>query len=124
MLDIVEREELVAAAAARGEHLARRLHAAFDDHPHVAQVRGRGLLQGVEIVRDRETLTPFPLDRHVAGEVTQAALRRDVWVYPAGSGRPQDCILLGPAFVITEAQIDQAVEVLAAAIDEVATRLS
>jgi adenosylmethionine-8-amino-7-oxononanoate aminotransferase len=124
VLDIVEREELVAAAAARGEHLARRLHAAFDDHPHVAQVRGRGLLHGVEIVRDRETLTPFPLDRHVAGEVTQAALRRDVWVYPAGSGRPQDCILLGPAFVITEAQIDQAVEVLAAAIDEVATRLS
>jgi adenosylmethionine-8-amino-7-oxononanoate aminotransferase len=124
VLDIVEREDLIDAAAARGAHLSRRLHETFDDHPHVAQVRGRGLLHGVEIVRDRATLEPFRPEQQVTTEVTQAALRRDVWVYPAGSGRPQDCILLGPAFVITDTQIDQAVEVLAAAIDDVTNRAS
>jgi adenosylmethionine-8-amino-7-oxononanoate aminotransferase len=122
VLDILERESLVAAAAARGVHLARRLHEAFDDHPHVAQVRGRGLLQGIELVRDRETLTPFDADQQVAMEVVLAALRRDVWVYPAGSGRPQDCILLGPAFVVTDEQIDHGVGVLAEAVDEVTAR--
>jgi adenosylmethionine-8-amino-7-oxononanoate aminotransferase len=122
VLDIVEREELVQAAAAKGAYLAARLHDAFDDHPHVAQVRGRGLLQGIEIVRDRDSLEPFPLEERVAMQISRAALRRDVWVYPAGSGaRPQDCILLGPPFVITEAELDQAVDVLAASIDEVTT---
>jgi adenosylmethionine-8-amino-7-oxononanoate aminotransferase len=119
VLDIVEREGLVEQAAARGTHLSARLHEAFDAHPHVAQVRGRGLLHGIELVRERDTLEPYPPDAQMATQVVRAALRRDVWVYPAGSGNPQDCVLVGPPFIVTDEQIDQIVEALVGAIDEV-----
>jgi adenosylmethionine-8-amino-7-oxononanoate aminotransferase len=118
VLDILERDELVGAAARLGEQLRTRLDDALGDHPHVAQIRGRGLLQGVELVQDRDTLEPFPAERRIAAEVVAAGLRRDVWLYPAGSGRPQDCILLGPPFVVTEGDLERIVEVLVASIDE------
>jgi adenosylmethionine-8-amino-7-oxononanoate aminotransferase len=118
VLDLLEREDLVAAAGALGKQLRARLDDALADHPHVAQIRGRGLLQGVELVRDRDTLEPFPAERRLAADVVAAGLRRDVWLYPAGSGQPQDCILLGPPFVVTDSDLDRIVEVLVASIDE------
>ncbi len=119
VLDIVEREHLVDAAATKGERLRSLLDEALGDHPNVAQIRGRGLLLGLELVRDRATLEPFPEERHVAGAVVSAGLRRDVWFYPAGSGaQPQDCILLGPPFIVTDADVDRMVEVLVESIRE------
>jgi adenosylmethionine-8-amino-7-oxononanoate aminotransferase len=119
VLDILEREDLVAAAARQGRALRERLDDALGEHPHVAQIRGRGLLLGVELVQDRGRLVPFPLDRRLPAAVVAAALRRDVWVYPAGSGAmPQDCILLGPPFIVTDDDLDRIVEVLVASIDE------
>jgi adenosylmethionine-8-amino-7-oxononanoate aminotransferase len=119
VLDIMEREGLVAAAGRQGTLLHRLLDEALGDHPHVAQVRGRGLLQGVELVRDRDTLTPFPAERHLAFEVTQAGLERGVWFYPAGSGTPQDCILFGPPFVVTDHDVETMVSVLVESLDAV-----
>jgi adenosylmethionine-8-amino-7-oxononanoate aminotransferase len=119
VLRIMEDEHLVERVAPMGERLQRGLREALGDHPNVAQVRGRGLLVGVELVADRETLAPFPVERHLAYDVTQAALARGLWVYPAGSGRPQDCLLFGPPFTISEAEVDTMVEITAAALADV-----
>ena len=59
VLDILTREQLVERAATHGARLSAQLHARLGQHPHVAEVRGLGLLQAVEIVRDRDTLEPF-----------------------------------------------------------------
>ena len=59
VLDIMEREGLVDRAAEMGRKLRQRL-SALESHPNVAEIRGRGLLLGIELVKDRDTLEPFP----------------------------------------------------------------
>jgi adenosylmethionine-8-amino-7-oxononanoate aminotransferase len=123
VLDILEREDLVARAAALGERLRKRL-AALESHPHVAEVRGRGLLQAVELVRDRASLEPFPEPARLVTKVVAAGLSHGVFFYPGGCGGARDVIVLGPPFVIGEAEIDLLAEVLEASIDSAVARAS
>ena len=118
VLAILDEEGLVARAAKLGEQLRARLLAALADHPHVAEVRGAGLLQAVEIVQDRSTLSPYPEAAGMAGRVAAAALRHGVWFYAGGTGPVRDIVMLGPPFTISEAQLEQIAAALAAAIDE------
>ena len=118
VLAIVEREGLVARAAEQGKRLKDRLEAALGAHPNVAEVRGRGLLLGVELVRDRATLEPFPIEAKLAGRVVAAGLGRGVFFYPGGAGAARDVVCLGPPFTIGDAEIDLIADVLPAAIDD------
>jgi adenosylmethionine-8-amino-7-oxononanoate aminotransferase len=118
VLDILEREELVARAATMGAVLRRRLVEELADHPHVSDIRGRGLMLGVELVAERDPYTPFPAAAGVARAVTGAGLERGVWYYPAGTGHPvQDAVMLGPPFTISDDEIEIAVGTLVEAID-------
>jgi adenosylmethionine-8-amino-7-oxononanoate aminotransferase len=117
VLDIVQRERLVARAAETGKRLLDRLRATLADHPHVADVRGLGLLLGVELVRDRATLAPFPAATKLAGRVVAAGLSRGVFFYPGGSDAVRDVVCLGPPFTIGDEEIDLVCEVLPRAID-------
>ncbi len=116
VLEILEREDLVARAAAMGEVLRARL-SSLEGHPNVAQVRGLGLLWGIELVRDRETLERFPASDHVAMRAVVAGLGRGVFFYPGGSGPVQDAVLIGPPFIISEDEIDMLAGVLEESID-------
>jgi adenosylmethionine-8-amino-7-oxononanoate aminotransferase len=117
VLEIMEREQLVERAARMGEVLKTRLHEALDDHPNVGEIRGLGLLLGIELVRDRDTLERFPLSARLTQRVTAAGLERGVFFYPAGSGPAQDVVLLGPPFIINGEDIDILVGVLRESID-------
>ncbi len=119
VLSIMVEENLVERARQLGDRLAMRLQEAFSNHPHVAESRGRGLLQGIEIVADRGTLTPFPKADQVAAQVVQAALRRGVFFYTGGTGEFRDAVLLGPPFIVTDSDIDTMAAVLREAVDEV-----
>jgi hypothetical protein len=123
VLQILERESLVERAATMGDVLHRRLHEELDDHPNVMEIRGRGLFAGVELVRERDGGAQFPVETHLATMVVGEALQRDVWVYPAGSGPVRDAIMLGPPFVITDAEIDALVGVLHESIDAAVARV-
>jgi adenosylmethionine-8-amino-7-oxononanoate aminotransferase len=124
VLEILEREDLVARSAAMGEFLADRLAGAIGQHPHVAEIRGKGLFRGVELVRDRATGEPFAADVHFTGHVLRECLARDVWVYPAGSGPVRDAVMIGCPFTITEDEIEILVAALAAAIDAAAATVA
>ncbi len=119
VLNILQRENLVERAAVLGERLSGALHARLDQHPHVAEIRGRGLLQAVELVRDRDTLERFELNERVTNRVVAQGLENGVFFYPGGTGVARDIICFGPPFVATEAEIDQMAEVLAQTISEV-----
>jgi adenosylmethionine-8-amino-7-oxononanoate aminotransferase len=119
VLAIIEREGLVARAQALGERLADRLQALLGQHPHVAEVRGMGLLQAVEIVRDRDRLEAFDAAERVTARIVAQGLRNGVFFYPGGTGAVRDVICLGPPFVSSEGEIDQMADVLAASIGEV-----
>lgn len=119
VLRILETEDLVAASATKGDRLRAMLTDALGQHPNVGEVRGRGLMVGLEIVADRETRAPFPRSSKVAEAVVRAARERGVLVY-SGTGNADgtngDTILLGPPFVITDDELGRIVEVLAEAI--------
>lgn len=114
VLDVLGREHLVERSAAMGELLGERLTDALGSHPAVVDIRGRGLFYGVELRPSGGALTQA---------VAAAALARDLWVYPAGSGPPvPDAVMIGCAFTITDAELDALVERLTAAIDAAAVR--
>ena len=118
VLQILAEEDLVARAAQVGAELKTRLQDTLAQHPRVAEVRGKGLLLAVEIVADRDRLTPFPVDAEITSRVTAAALRRGVMFYPGGTGVVRDIIVVGPPFTIGETEQERIVDTLAAAIDE------
>jgi len=121
VLEIVESEKLVERSARLGDVLLKKL-AALRDHPHVADVRGIGLWTAVELVRDRETLEPWPADVDFTTRVLAAGLGEGVFFYPGGSGPAKDVVLMGPPFVIEEEQLDLIASVLGHAIDSAAAR--
>jgi len=123
VLEIVEREDLVARARTMGELLSKRL-SRLAQHPNVAEVRGLGLMQAVEIVRDRETLERFPAEERITRRIVAAGLKKGAFFYPAGSGPAQDVIMLGPPFIITDDDIDLMVAVLEESIDAAVSRSS
>ncbi len=119
VLDILVEEQLVARADRMGTMLLERLQDAFREHPHVSDVRGRGLLQAIEIVSDRATLTPFPMEAQITRRVVDAALERGVFFYAGGTGEMRDIICLGPPFVIEERHVDEMFSVLRQSVDAV-----
>jgi adenosylmethionine-8-amino-7-oxononanoate aminotransferase len=119
VLDILERENLVERAGKLGERLTAALEANLGQHPHVAEIRGLGLLQAVELVKDRETLERFAPEDQVTTRVVANGLERGVFFYPGGTGAARDIIVFGPAFVATEGEIDQMAETLARSIGDV-----
>jgi adenosylmethionine-8-amino-7-oxononanoate aminotransferase len=123
VLEIVRTEKLLDRAAVMGEALRMRLEEEFQDHPHVEDIRGRGLLQGLGLVADRETGEPFPRSSAFADSVATAALDNGVWIYPSGSGVFDDAVMFGPPFTVEERHLNQMVSTTRQAIDTVAKRL-
>ena len=123
VLRILETEDLVAASAAKGQRLLGLLEDAIGGHPAVGEIRGRGLLVGIELVADRETRAPFPRGDRIAEAVVRGARERGVLLY-SGTGNANgvdgDTILLGPPFIVTDAELDRIVAVLADTIEAVA----
>ena len=106
VLDILERERLVERCAEVGAELRAHLEERLGAHPNVADIRGRGLLLGVELVRDRDTLEAFPPEARVTQHVVAAGLGEGVFFYPGGSPPAQDCVVLGPPFIIERDEIE------------------
>ena len=110
-LRIIEDERFPEQAAAKGGELLARLRAALGDHPHVGDVRGKGLMCAVELVEDRADKRPFPAGRGVGAAVLRAAAERGLV-----SRVKADTYLLAPPIVVTSAQIERMVEILAESI--------
>ncbi|MCZ6617128.1 MAG: aminotransferase class III-fold pyridoxal phosphate-dependent enzyme [Gammaproteobacteria bacterium] len=119
VLTIMVEENLVERSAEMGALLQKRLIDTFSNHPHVAEVRGRGLLQAIEIVRERDTLTPFDEADNVSNRIVANALKKGVFFYGGGTGEVRDIVCMGPAFIIEEQHIETMVEVLLESLNEV-----
>ncbi|MCR9276683.1 MAG: aminotransferase class III-fold pyridoxal phosphate-dependent enzyme [Pseudomonadaceae bacterium] len=117
VLEILRRDKLVERAATMGERLGAALRARLHDHPNVAEVRGRGLLQAIEVVADRSSLEPFPIEQGISNRIVGEALKRGVFFYGGGTGDVRDIVCMGPPFVVSEIQLDTVVDVLEASID-------
>jgi adenosylmethionine-8-amino-7-oxononanoate aminotransferase len=113
---------LVEASRTKGDELRNRLAAALGRHPHVGDIRGLGLLVGVELVADRSSKVPFARSERVTERLLAAARERGLLLYPStggADGGDGDVVMLGPPFVITEEELDEVVAKLAEAVRSV-----
>ena len=111
-LRYLRKHALVERCAALGPTLQQRL-AALCELPCVGDVRGRGLLAGVEIVENKETRAPFAREKHVAERVTAAAREAGLVVWPNvghADGTRGDLVMIAPPFIITEEEIGMIVD--------------
>lgn len=117
---VIAEDNLLDNVRARGEQLRAALRARYGAHPHVGDVRGRGLFVGVELVRDRGSKATFDPALKLHATIKREAMQRGLMVYPMGGtidGRHGDHILIAPPFICTAQQIDAIVERLSDAID-------
>ncbi|QCS61234.1 aspartate aminotransferase family protein [Achromobacter denitrificans] len=118
--DVIRRDGLLARVREQGAGLRARLEHALGAHPHVGDIRGRGLFMGVELVRDRASKQTFDPALSLHARIKREAMARGLMVYPMGGtidGRQGDHVLLAPPFIVTEDELDQLTERLAGAID-------
>jgi len=108
-------ESLVANAAAVGGYLMDAIRSLADKHPLIGDVRGKGLMIGIELVQDRVTKVRAVEERNA---LVQAMFRRGVLVLGAG----RNALRLAPPLVLSKAQADSVVRVLDEALTEVATK--
>ncbi|MEE4299952.1 MAG: aminotransferase class III-fold pyridoxal phosphate-dependent enzyme, partial [Pseudomonadales bacterium] len=122
VLRMLVEEELLARVARLSAKLDGLLADAFSEHPFVAEVRGRGLLRAIEVVADRSSLEPFPVEARLTQEIVAEGLVRGVYFYPGGTGEIRDIVCLGPPFVTDDAQLEQMVSVLRESVDAALAR--
>jgi len=116
----IDKRGLLNRVVTLGDTLQARLTERFGEHPHVGDVRGRGLFRGIELVNDRATKTPFDPSIKLHARVKKAAMAHGLMCYPMGGtvdGQRGDHILLAPPFIIDSSHIDAIVDKLALAID-------
>ena len=118
-LRILQKENLLENAASSGAYLGESLHKALGGHPHVGDIRGRGLFWGIELVADRASKKPYPVSQKVAWHIFQRAFDAGLVVYYSqgcADGVNGDIVMLGPPLIINREQIDKMVDILAAAV--------
>ena len=117
-------EENLAENAKRiGEYLLRKLRNLLLDFPFIGDVRGKGLLLGVEIVKDKESKEPYPVKLGMAEKLTTLLLKHGVIVYPGNGnadGENGDQFLLAPPLTISLEEADELAEALFAGVSEFA----
>jgi adenosylmethionine-8-amino-7-oxononanoate aminotransferase len=114
-------EGVLARVPPMGQLLEGKLREHFGDHPHVGDIRGRGLFWGVELVQDRATRRPFDPARRIHARVKQAALKAGLLCYPMGGtvdGVAGDHLLLAPPFIIEPSHLEELAAKLAGALAE------
>jgi 2,2-dialkylglycine decarboxylase (pyruvate) len=113
VLAVIDEEDLVARARERGSYLLARLRELQERHEQVGDVRGRGLLVGLELVEDRDSRTPADA---LGRAVTDECLERGLSMNIVRAGSSANCFRIAPPLTVTEGEIDTAVEILDAAL--------
>jgi 2,2-dialkylglycine decarboxylase (pyruvate) len=114
VLDVIADEDLVQRTQKMGAYLMERLRALQPEFPQIGDVRGRGLLVGLELVDDPEAKQPA---NDLGGAVTEECLRLGLSMnIVKGDGSQRNCLRLAPPLTITAEEIDIAVDILTTAL--------
>ena len=121
------KRDLLPHVRGMGEKLQSALKMKFAEHPHIGDIRGRGLFCGVELVKDRKTKAPFDPSNGLAGKIKKATFAAGLICYPMSGtrdGKLGDHVLLAPPFILGDEHIDEVVAKLSDAVEStIATTL-
>ena len=118
--NVIRRDKLLENVKTMGAYLSRRLGERFGNHPHVGDIRGRGLFMAIELVEDRTTKATFDPKEKLHARIKREAMARGLMVYPMGGtidGARGDHVLLAPPFIVDAPIVDTIVERLGDAVD-------
>jgi adenosylmethionine-8-amino-7-oxononanoate aminotransferase len=121
VLDYIESQGLFDRVQPAADGLRKEL-SELESHPNVGEIRGLGLLLGIEFVKDKSTRDPFPRESNIADRIRQAALDQNVLTYPTQGcvdGVNGDHILLAPPFIISREESTQIARALHSALQTV-----
>ena len=122
VMECMEHDDLLANVRARGIELNAKLVERFGGHPNVGDIRGRGLLQAIELVADRTTRQPFAAKSGLAERLRTVAMEHGLVCYPSSGsadGEAGEHVLVAPPYILAAQQVDEIVERLASTIDTV-----
>ncbi len=117
-LEIIEREGLVENAAKVGSYLQESLRDAFADHPLVGEVRGAGLIAGIELVEDRETKRPFDPSLAVARRLHELLMEEGLICRPVFN-----TLAFSPPLVLSNEDVDSIVEMFSSGLGKLTEEL-
>lgn len=124
---VIREQNLIANAREQGALLRRLLEDSFGDHPHIGDIRGRGLFLALELVKDRKTKEPFDPNLGLWLKVMLKGMEFGLMCYPGGGtadGTKGDHVLLAPPFNINSSHVEEIVEKLALTLDSVFKQVS
>ncbi len=120
VLGIIEREGLVGNAAVQGAHLEARLRELAARLPIIGELRGKGLLWGMELVRDRATKEPFDKELKVGRRVYERGLANGVVIYQGASNAyASDEVFISPPLVVTREDVDEIVRRVSLTLEQI-----
>ena len=122
VLDVLIDQNLLSDVRPKGDALENLLHSKFNQHPHIGDIRGRGLFRAIELVEDRDTKAPFDPELKIAAKIKKSAQNNGLLCYPMSGtidGKLGDHVLLAPPFVISNNELDELVDKLSVTIDQI-----
>jgi len=125
VLKAIHERDLLGNVRSMGVVLGDALKDQFGQHPHVGDIRGRGLFQALELVQDRQSKAPFDPGLKLAAAVKKAAFEAGLICYPTSGtidGRRGDHILLAPPYIIDETHVSELVSKLAEGLESALTK--
>lgn len=117
-LDIIENEGLVANAAKVGAYLQTRLAETFADHPLVGEIRGLGLVAGIELMADKKAKTPFDAELTIGRRLHTKLLEEGLVCRPVGNS-----LVFSPSLIVTQSDIDEIVDRFSRGLDRLTDEL-
>ena len=121
VVNVLIEDQIVANSRTVGAYLLAQMQEKLLPFSFVGDVRGKGLMLGVEIVKDKMTKEPFPAAKGMAGKITQTLIKHGIIVYPGtgnADGIDGDQFLVSPPLIITKDQADELVSGMVAAFAE------
>lgn len=126
VLEFVENKKLVEKAAESGDYLLSQLQKETKNYPMIGDVRGKGLMIGVEFVSDSKSKIPFRKDLFITNRIVSIAQEKGLLLYPALAGiegGDGDAIIISPPLMIEKDEMDQLVRIFTETISKVQSTL-
>jgi len=115
VLKVIDEDNLLPNVNRMGDLIQQQLELAFGTHPHIGDIRGRGLFRGIEIVADKITKAPFPDEAQITKKLKDATMKHGLICYPGGGSHQDNLgsnILLAPPFIAQPDHVDQLIDKL------------